>query len=111
MQREDLRKVMDLLAVNEHHARTLLIHYRWDVERIFELLDQKGRDRLFSEAGVTLHKNNKPLNDTVACLICFEEVSPPASTEMDCGHRYCNDCKCSLYLFLFAITNTNYYSG
>jgi ariadne-1 len=91
-QREDLRKVMDLLAVNEHHARTLLMHYRWDVERIFELLDQKGRDRLFSEAGVTLHKNNKSLTGIVTCFICFEEVSPRASTEMDCGHRFCNDC-------------------
>ncbi|KAJ3703444.1 hypothetical protein LUZ61_007149 [Rhynchospora tenuis] len=91
-QREDLRKVMDLLGVNEHNARTLLMHYRWDVERIFELLDQKGRDRLFSEAGVTLYKNMKSLTGTVTCMICFEEVLPDASTEMDCGHRFCNDC-------------------
>lgn len=103
---------MDLLAVNEHHARTLLMHYRWDVERIFELLDQKGRDRLFSEAGVTLHKKNKSLTCTVSCLICFEEVTPHVSTEMDCGHRFCNECKFFfLFLLLFAITNTWYYNA
>ncbi|KAG0490690.1 hypothetical protein HPP92_007553 [Vanilla planifolia] len=43
-QKVDLRKVMELLALSEHNARTLLIHYRWDVERVFELLEQKGKD-------------------------------------------------------------------
>ncbi|KAH0467384.1 hypothetical protein IEQ34_004622 [Dendrobium chrysotoxum] len=56
-QKEDLRKIMELLALSEQHARTLLIHYRWDVERIFELLEQKGKDRLFSEAGLTMSEN------------------------------------------------------
>ncbi|KAK6136797.1 hypothetical protein DH2020_029467 [Rehmannia glutinosa] len=41
-QREDLRRVMDLLSVKEHHARTLLIHYRWDVEKLISVYVEKG---------------------------------------------------------------------
>ncbi|KAG6494994.1 hypothetical protein ZIOFF_042784 [Zingiber officinale] len=93
-QKEDLRKVMQLLALKEQHARTLLIHYRWDVERIFELLDQKGRDRLFSQEGVPV-VDNKGLSTSVnpvTCDVCFETVPTDAITEMDCGHTFCNDC-------------------
>ncbi|PKA66490.1 putative E3 ubiquitin-protein ligase ARI1 [Apostasia shenzhenica] len=95
-QKEDLRKIMELLALSEQHARTLLIHYRWDVERIFELLDQKGKDKLFSEAGVTNLENkiNHSLSsfNPFTCSICFEDVSCSVITEMECGHCYCNEC-------------------
>ncbi|CAL9186648.1 unnamed protein product, partial [Musa hybrid cultivar] len=93
-QKEDLRKVMELLVLKEQHARTLLIHYRWDVERIFELLDQKGRERLFSEAGVTIveTKGLSASSSSGTCNVCFESFPPGAVTEMDCGHSFCNDC-------------------
>lgn len=95
-QKEDLRKVMELLALSEQHARTLLIHYRWDVERIFELLEQKGRERLFSEAGVTVVERKGvelwSSRGVAMCSVCFEEVAASRVTEMDCGHFYCNDC-------------------
>ncbi|KAJ6799768.1 putative E3 ubiquitin-protein ligase ARI2 [Iris pallida] len=95
-QMEDLRKVMELLVISEQHARTLLIHYRWDVERIFELLEQKGKERLFPEAGVTIIEKkgiNLPGSTSMyTCNICFEDVSPGEATEMDCGHCYCNGC-------------------
>ncbi|KAK8949030.1 putative E3 ubiquitin-protein ligase ARI2 [Platanthera zijinensis] len=95
-QKDDLRKIMELLALSEQHARTLLIHYRWDVERVFELLEQKGKDRLFSEAGLTIYQNKtidlSSYSDPFTCSICFEDVSSVAITEMDCGHCYCNSC-------------------
>ncbi|XP_048571913.1 probable E3 ubiquitin-protein ligase ARI2 [Triticum urartu] len=94
-QREDLRKVMELLGLKEHHARTLLIHYRWDVERIFELLDQKGRDKLFSEAGIPLGTANNagsPSATEVTCNVCYDDVPLSAASHMDCGHNYCNEC-------------------
>ncbi|THU50910.1 hypothetical protein C4D60_Mb06t25350 [Musa balbisiana] len=89
-QKEDLRKVMELLVLKEQHARTLLIHYRWDVERIFELLDQKGRERLFSEAGVTIVENKglSASSSSGTCNVCFESFPPSAVTEMDCGHSW-----------------------
>jgi ariadne-1 len=96
LQREDLRKVMELLGLKEHHARTLLIHYRWDVERIFELLDQKGRERLFSEAGISLRPASNaglPSPAEVTCNVCYDDVPLSAASHMDCGHDYCNDCE------------------
>ncbi|XP_020095693.1 probable E3 ubiquitin-protein ligase ARI2 isoform X3 [Ananas comosus] len=95
-QREDLRKVMELLALREQHARTLLIHYRWDVERIFELLEVKGRERLFLEAGVSAIENKgRVLSSSpcpITCNVCFDEVPPSRVSEMDCGHCFCNEC-------------------
>ncbi|XXG55034.1 hypothetical protein AAC387_Pa03g2770 [Persea americana] len=94
-QREDLRKIMDLLAVSEKHARTLLIHHRWDAERLSAVFVEKGSDRLFSEAGVTIVDPNvlAPLQSSqVTCNICNEDVSADAVTTMNCGHCFCNNC-------------------
>ncbi|KAK4378371.1 hypothetical protein RND71_000233 [Anisodus tanguticus] len=77
-QREDLRRVMDLLSLREHHARTLLIHYRWDVERLLAVLVEKGRTCLFAEAGVPVLEEvdfgSSVSSSNVICDICIEEV-------------------------------------
>ncbi|XP_038970263.1 probable E3 ubiquitin-protein ligase ARI1 isoform X2 [Phoenix dactylifera] len=95
-QKEDLQKVMDFLAVSEQHARTLLIHNRWNVERVFELLERKERERLLCEAGVLIAENEGldlwKSSSAITCNICFEDVAPNAATAMGCGHCYCNDC-------------------
>ncbi|GLT44308.1 hypothetical protein SLA2020_182130 [Shorea laevis] len=96
-QKEDLRSVMDLLSLKEHHARTLLIHYRWDVERLLAVFVERGKASLFSEAGVSMvecQETNSVLSPscTIMCEICIEEVLGDKATRMDCGHCYCNDC-------------------
>ncbi|KAA8545932.1 hypothetical protein F0562_020617 [Nyssa sinensis] len=95
-QREDLRRVMELLSLREHHARTLLIHYRWDVEKLFAVLVEKGKTCLFAEAGVTVVKHHDfdslPSSSMVMCDICIEDVPDSEVTKMDCGHCYCNNC-------------------
>ncbi|KAF5814359.1 putative transcription factor C2H2 family [Helianthus annuus] len=95
-QREDMRRVTELLSLREHHARTLLIHYRWDVEKIFAVLVEKGKDRLFTEAGVPiLESHNSDLlvsTSTTMCEICMEDLPSNEMTKMDCGHCFCNNC-------------------
>ncbi|XP_059455453.1 probable E3 ubiquitin-protein ligase ARI1 [Corylus avellana] len=94
-QREDLRRIMDLLSLKEHLARTLLIHYRWDVDKVIVVLVEKGKDKLYAEAGVTVseHDNlSSELSSMVMCIICIEEVSASEVTTMDCGHCFCNNC-------------------
>ncbi|KAL6347922.1 hypothetical protein AAG906_037651 [Vitis piasezkii] len=95
-QRDDLRRVMDLLSLREHHARTLLIHHRWDVEKLFAVMVEKGKPCLFAEAGVPLMEHQivpLPLSSsTLMCDICMEAVSSKDSTKMDCGHCFCNNC-------------------
>ncbi|XP_022768863.1 probable E3 ubiquitin-protein ligase ARI2 isoform X4 [Durio zibethinus] len=95
-QREDLHRVMDLLSLKEHHARTLLIHYCWDVDKVLEVLVEYGKDKLFAAAGVQMLDDHayfpcQSSSSTFACNICFEDVSAYMLTVMSCGHYFCND--------------------
>ena len=100
-----MRRIMDLLSLKEHLARTLLIHYRWDVDKVIVVLVEKGKDKLYAEAGVTVseHDNlSSELPSMVMCIICIEEVSATEVTTMDCGHCFCNNCEyCSMHFLLF----------
>jgi len=95
---------MELLSVKEHHARTLLIHYRWDVEKLFAVLVEKGKDSLFSGAGVTLLENQScdssvsGSSSMMSCDICVEDVPGYQLTRMDCGHSFCNNCESHPFL-------------
>ncbi|GMJ12626.1 ARABIDOPSIS ARIADNE 2, ARIADNE 2 [Hibiscus trionum] len=96
-QREDLRRVMEMLSIKEHHARTLLIHYRWDVEKLLAVLVEKGKTYLFSSAGVSVVEGEDTgtslsLSSTSMCDICIEELPADKMTKMECGHGFCNDC-------------------
>lgn len=88
---------MELLSLREHHARTLLIHYRWDVERLFAIFVEKGKTSLFAEAGVTVLEevdvHLSVSSSTVMCDICMEELAGSEVTKMDCGHCFCNACE------------------
>lgn len=103
LQREDLRRVMDMLSVREQHARTLLIYHRWDVEKLFAVYVDKGKAFLFAEAGVSVdeHRDSDvPIPASEMCLICMEDVPGDEATKMDCGHCFCNSCEC-LFILLF----------
>ncbi|KAI4298381.1 hypothetical protein L6164_031950 [Bauhinia variegata] len=94
-QKEDLRRVMDMLSVTEQHARTLLIYHRWDVEKLFSVYVDRGKDFLFAEAGVSLDEHRaseSSLSSSIMCDICMEDVPSDESTRMDCGHCFCNNC-------------------
>ncbi|XVE67413.1 hypothetical protein DITRI_Ditri08aG0158700 [Diplodiscus trichospermus] len=96
-QREDLRRVMEMLSLREQHARTLLIHYRWDVEKLLAVLVEKGKTDLFASAGVSVVESEDAgtsvsSSSTSMCDICIEELPSDKMTKMDCGHTFCNDC-------------------
>ncbi|TXG52294.1 hypothetical protein EZV62_021463 [Acer yangbiense] len=96
-QREDLVRIMDLLSIKEHHARALLIHYGWDVEKVLAVLVEHGNDELFAAAGVKVVEHDDgpsslQFSSTVSCNICYDDVSATEVTTMDCSHCFCNDC-------------------
>ncbi|CAL8988756.1 unnamed protein product [Prunus brigantina] len=95
-QRDDLQRVMDVLSLKEYHARTLLIHYRWDVDKVLAVLVERGKDRLYAEAGVTVVEDDNlvssQFSSEVMCGICMDEIPSDQVTIMDCGHYFCNDC-------------------
>ncbi|KAK6143503.1 hypothetical protein DH2020_023851 [Rehmannia glutinosa] len=95
--REDLRRVMDLLSVREHHARTLLIHHRWDVEKLIAVYVEKGKACMFAEAGVTVVVDLDPQEptSTVMCNICWTEhfivqIKDGHSKRIRCMAHKCN---------------------
>ncbi|KAF2541422.1 hypothetical protein F2Q68_00028887 [Brassica cretica] len=99
-QREDLLRVMELLSIKEHHARTLLIHYQWDIEKLISVFVEKGKDSLFSGAGVTVFdcryggdSSSLPSSSSnMSCDVCLEDVVADLMKRMDCGHCFCSDC-------------------
>ncbi|KAK8530084.1 hypothetical protein V6N13_102962 [Hibiscus sabdariffa] len=94
-QREDLQRVIDMLSIKEHHALTLLIHYRWDVEKLLTVLVEKGKTDLFVSAGVSVVGDigtSLSFSSTSTCDICMEELPADKMTKMECGHGFCNDC-------------------
>ncbi|XP_057973011.1 probable E3 ubiquitin-protein ligase ARI1 isoform X2 [Malania oleifera] len=95
MQREDLHRVMDLLSLREDQARTLLIHHHWDVDKVIAVFVERGKDKLFAGAGVTVVEHDEfsqQFSSIVMCNICLEEVTAAEITRMDCGHYFCNNC-------------------
>lgn len=93
-QKEDLHRIMDVLSLKEHHARTLLIHYRWDVEKVLAVLVERGKDELYVAAGVSVaeHSNLCSPSSFPMCEICMDEKPSNEFTTMDCGHYFCNEC-------------------
>ncbi|XP_058750542.1 probable E3 ubiquitin-protein ligase ARI1 isoform X1 [Vicia villosa] len=94
-QKEDLRRVMDMLSVRQHHARTLLIYHRWDVDHLFEVYVEKGKAYMFAQAGVSVDEcrgSNSLLSASVMCEICMDDIPSDEVTRVDCGHCFCNSC-------------------
>ncbi|URE05767.1 IBR domain [Musa troglodytarum] len=96
-QKEVLQNVMSLLLINEQQARSLLIHYRWNVQKVSDYFERKGKEPLFQEAGVVI-SDDRDLDmlgsstAVITCNVCFEDVAVLDATKMDCGHFFCNDC-------------------
>ncbi|KAG8377711.1 hypothetical protein BUALT_Bualt08G0061200 [Buddleja alternifolia] len=95
-QKDDMQRVMDLLSIKEHHARTLLIHHRWDVDKVISVFVERGVERLYLEAGVSVLDNTDLSSSDslsqITCGVCFEEFPANEMTKMDCGHCFCNEC-------------------
>ncbi|KAI9123645.1 hypothetical protein K1719_004945 [Acacia pycnantha] len=94
-QDEVLSTIMDLLLVEKHQARRLLIFHRWDKEKLARKFVEKGKTSLFAEAGVSekvRRDSGSSVASSMTCEICFEVVPCNETTKMECGHCFCNDC-------------------
>ncbi|GAQ81569.1 hypothetical protein KFL_000840120 [Klebsormidium nitens] len=98
----DLKQIQDVLGIRLQHARSLLIHHRWDVENLFSALAEQGEERLFLAAGVpprSMHRRaSGPKEAEFTCGTCFDDVPADSATVMDCSHIYCNDCWTTYFL-------------
>ncbi|CAA7046605.1 unnamed protein product [Microthlaspi erraticum] len=99
-QKENLDRAMELLLVKESQARTLLIYYRWNFDKLFDVFVDSGKESMLNLAGITVfdpslmnsgHASKKTTR--MSCDICIEDGIPShAMTRMECGHSFCNDC-------------------
>uniref|UniRef100_M8ARE8 RBR-type E3 ubiquitin transferase n=1 Tax=Aegilops tauschii TaxID=37682 RepID=M8ARE8_AEGTA len=53
-QQQDVSMVMNLVNLERHNARALLMHHRWKMDRIHDFLERRGREGLFREAGIVV---------------------------------------------------------
>ncbi|KAH9307503.1 hypothetical protein KI387_035414, partial [Taxus chinensis] len=93
--REYLHKVMELLRLREQHAPTLLIHHRWDVEKLLAVFVDKESNRCLSEVNVTVLESTNSCSTShssiVMCNICMDDKVQEEVTMMECGHYFCNE--------------------
>eukprot|EP00884_Botryococcus_braunii_P004214 jgi/Botrbrau1/13794/Bobra.0056s0044.1 len=96
-QENALTQVMGIMACSTAAARSLLIHFCWNTERLFGELADVGAERLFKKAGVAWPASQPDPSvatkgDDMTCGTCFADVKPDECTVMDCGHGFCNSC-------------------
>ncbi|CAN8266153.1 unnamed protein product [Cochlearia groenlandica] len=100
-QKEVLIRVMELFSVKENQARTLLIYYQWNVDKLFDVCLNKDKESLFQSAGLTVFdpclisnsQGNSKKTMKMSCDICMEDdLQSSVMSTMECGHCFCNDC-------------------
>ncbi|PWA72099.1 RING/U-box superfamily protein [Artemisia annua] len=91
VQRGDLQKVMELFSIKESNARSLLIHYGWNVEKIADVFLNKGKEVLYTEASLPIQDDGdiSLLIDCseALCEKCWQEFPVNQITSMDCNHQ------------------------
>jgi ariadne-1 len=113
-----IKQIVSLFAVSRQTASVLLRKYRWKSERLisdyFEepaaVLEKaglnasatsaaglgkrprNGGDSSEGSSGVECGVCSSEGSRGIECGVCFCEVSPSESSELGCGHTFCNDC-------------------
>eukprot|EP00899_Mesostigma_viride_P019115 jgi/Mesvir1/27204/Mv07050-RA.1 len=96
-QSEDLRTVVEFLGITLHQARVLLMYFRWNKDVLFSRYVEDGPEDLFKRAGVSsccaeLSGEPSSQDGQVKCGGCLEYCGQSATTTMECGHTFCNEC-------------------
>lgn len=93
-------------------TRILLIHFKWDKEKLMERFFDGNQEALYREAHVVNPARRRPAvnrnrsqnlglrngsNVTEECIVCFTTLPLSELTGLECGHRFCKTCW-SLYL-------------
>ncbi|CAK0772066.1 hypothetical protein CVIRNUC_003925 [Coccomyxa viridis] len=95
LQDSALQQVMSIVGCNKSAARTLLIHFRWNVDTLCGIMADRGLSYLWKLANVAEEDTSMPSigqSDLLECQCCFCEVAAAGATAMQCGHAFCNDC-------------------
>eukprot|EP00877_Chromochloris_zofingiensis_P002490 jgi/Chrzof1/12241/Cz06g26220.t1 len=83
-------------------AKTLLMHYMWDKEKLLSDLAERGPDAVYKAAGVacvpettsiqTSGASSSSSSSSIACTVCMSDVPAAECSRNGCGHVFCNSC-------------------
>lgn len=89
----DIISAMETLETNDYETKRLLHCYGWNTELLLADYFDKGKEFLFSKAGIGMTTVETSTDDTFDCPICFDDVSISETSKVDgCGHRACKNC-------------------
>ena len=97
---QSIEQIRTVISLPSATIRTLLKHFKWDVQKLLEKLFDSNRDRLFTEVGIatkaekkeTKKQKSKRSKEATDCLICYMCVAIDQMFGLDCGHFYCREC-------------------
>mmetsp|Transcript_12045 Transcript_12045/g.25884 ORF Transcript_12045/g.25884 Transcript_12045/m.25884 type:complete len:537 (+) Transcript_12045:152-1762(+) len=88
--------ITHILGCSKAVAKSLLVFYRWDKEKLASVLADKGPEYLYKLAGVVetpaQPSAESSCSQTLQCIICCSEMTGEESCAMDCGHSFCKTC-------------------
>ncbi|KAG0188443.1 hypothetical protein DFQ28_004823 [Apophysomyces sp. BC1034] len=98
MQKKEIGQVSSILTLTDENAKTLLRHFRWNKERMFERY-MESPDKVLQSAGVVLNNSINLLllaknlsQPSFMCIICCNDDPEMETVSVSCNHRFCRDC-------------------
>eukprot|EP00879_Flechtneria_rotunda_P010931 GHRR01011422.1.p1 GENE.GHRR01011422.1~~GHRR01011422.1.p1 ORF type:complete len:527 (+),score=168.68 GHRR01011422.1:246-1826(+) len=97
VQAEAVQGVASIWGCKKSVAKTLLMHYMWDKEKLLSDLADRGPEYVYKAAGVA-----EPIDSTapgmqaatgsISCGVCLCEYPQAQCSSNGCGHTFCNNC-------------------
>eukprot|EP00878_Enallax_costatus_P004275 GHUV01004505.1.p1 GENE.GHUV01004505.1~~GHUV01004505.1.p1 ORF type:complete len:527 (+),score=139.84 GHUV01004505.1:269-1849(+) len=99
VQAEAISEVESIWGCKRSVAKTLLMHYMWDKEKLLSDLADRGSEYVHKLAGVAEPDDSKQANaagssppQQVTCEVCMCDYAPADCSTNGCGHIFCNGC-------------------
>lgn len=92
---ERVTKLDNVLQIGLDDSRILLIHYKWNDDKLLEEYTSGKTEAFAQSTGIGDRQRNTDLVEHVGsdflCGICYSD-GPLVAFRMPCGHRFCTDC-------------------
>lgn len=103
LQRAAIDDVAAIWGCGAGVAKTLLMSYMWDKERLLNDLGDKGEEHVYKMAGLVLPDAGGGGATTscccggggsskVTCSVCLSDLPSAECSRNSCGHAFCDDC-------------------
>lgn len=93
--RREMEKVVDdvagVLDLPRECASTLLRHFRWEKERLYDTY-YADPERTRAKAGIAGLGVSAAPTGPFECEVCFDEVGPSEGFSLGCKHTFCRTC-------------------